>query len=60
MVQNPKIQKDSENIILRQPGWLSDLVPPSAQGVILEAWDRVPCSLSACVSAALSLCVSHG
>ena len=38
---------------------------PSAQGVILETWDRVPCqapcmepaSPSACVSA--SLCVSH-
>ena len=26
-----------------QPGWLSDLAPPSAQGVILETWDPVPC-----------------
>ena len=45
-----------------QPGWLSGLVPPSAQGVILETEDRVPCqapctepaSLSSCVSASLS------
>ena len=49
-----------------QPGWLSGLVPPSAQGVILETPDRVPCrapcmepaSPSACVSASLSLSVS--
>ena len=27
-----------------QPRWLSGLVPPSAQGVILETWDRVPTS----------------
>ena len=47
-----------------QPRWLGGLVPPSAQGVILETWDRVPCrapcmepvSTSACVSA--SLCLS--
>ena len=40
---------------------------PSAQGVILETLDRVPrqalcmepASPSACVSASLSLCVSH-
>ena len=25
-----------------QPGWLSGLVPPSAQGLILETQDRVP------------------
>ena len=45
------------------PQWLSSLVPPSAQGMILEVQDRVPCqapcmepaSLSACVSASLSL-----
>ena len=50
-----------------QPGWLSGLVPPSAQGVILKTQDRVPCqapcmepaSPSACVSVSLSLCVSH-
>ena len=49
------------------PGWLSGLAPPSAQGLILEIWDRVPrrapcmepASPSACVSASLSLCVSH-
>ena len=50
-----------------QPGWLSGLVLPSAQGVILETRDRVPhrapcmepASPSACVSASLSLYVSH-
>ena len=26
----------------RQPGWLSGLAPPSAQGMILGSWDRVP------------------
>ena len=26
-----------------QPRWLSGLVPPSAQGVILETQDSVPC-----------------
>ena len=48
-----------------QPGWLSSLGPPSAQGEILETRDRVPCQApcmepvycSSCVSA--SLCVSH-
>ena len=37
---------------------------PLAQGVILESQDRVPyrasCMEPACVSAYLSLCVSHG
>ena len=41
--------------------WLSGLALPSAQGLILETWDRVPCraprmepaSPSACVSAPL-------
>ena len=28
--------------ILGQPGWLSGLQPPSAQGVILETRDQVP------------------
>ena len=50
-----------------QPRWLSGLVPPSAQGVILETQDRVPsrapcmepASLSDCVSASLCVCVSH-
>ena len=48
--------------ILGQPGWLSGLVPPSAQGLILETWDRVPCpapcmepSPSACVSTSFSV-----
>ena len=47
--------------------WLGGLVPPSAQSVILETWDRVPrqapcmepASPSAYLSASLSLCVSH-
>ena len=51
---------------VRQPGWLSGFALPSAQGLILEIWDRVPrrapcmepASPSACVSASLSLCVS--
>ena len=51
---------------LGQPGWLSGLVLPLAQGVILETQDRVPCqaphrepaSPSAWVSVSLSLCVS--
>ena len=51
-----------------QPGWPSGLAPPSAQAVILETQDRVPCqapcveptSPSACVPASLflSLCLS--
>ena len=49
---------------LGQLWWLSGLVPPSAQGVILETQDRVPhqapymgpASPSACVSP--SVCVS--
>ena len=52
-----------ENAGTGQPRWLSGLVPLSAQGVILETWDRVPglapcmepASPSACVSASLSL-----
>ena len=50
-----------------QPGWLSGLALPSAQGLILETRDRVPhwarcmepASPSACFSTSLSLCVSH-
>ena len=46
-----------------QPGWLSGLALPSAQGLILETRDRVPrwvpcmepASPSACVSASLSV-----
>ena len=46
-----------------QPGWLSGLALPLAQGLILETRDRVPCR-TPCVepaspSAPLSLCVSH-
>ena len=53
------------NLVTGQPRWLSGLALPSAQGMILEAQDRVPhqapyiqeepASLSACVSAPLSL-----
>ena len=51
-----------------QPGWLSGLALPSAQGVILETRDRIPCQApgawslllpSAYVSASLSLCDYH-
>ena len=50
-----------------QPGWLSGLVSPSAQGMILETQDQVPrrapcmepASPSARVSASLSLCFSN-
>ena len=39
--------KFSFNILRKVKGWaalwLSGLAPPSAQGVILETWDRVPC-----------------
>ena len=49
-----------------QPGWFSGLASPSAQGVILENRDQIPCrapcmepaSPSACVSASLSLSLS--
>ena len=49
-----------------QSQWLRDLAPPSAQGLVLETWDRVPrrapcmepASPSACVSASLSVCLS--
>ena len=52
-----------QNATIGQPRWFSGLVPPSAQGGILETRDRVPCqapcmepaSPSACVSASLSM-----
>ena len=51
---------------LRAAGWPSGLVPPSAQGVILKTWDRVPrqapciepASPSAYVSASVCMCFS--
>ena len=49
---------------LGQPGWLSDLAPPSAQGLILETRDCVPCQapcmgpVSPSASLPLSLSVS--
>ena len=59
------VQKAFKFWKIGQPGGLSGLALPSAQGVILETWDRVPrwalcmepASPSAFVSA--SLCVSH-
>ena len=49
-----------------QPGWLSGLAPPWAQGRILDFLDQVPhqtpcvepASPSACVSASLCVCLS--
>ena len=58
----------SQGIKKGQPGWLSGLVLPLAQGMILETWNRVPrrrapcvepASPSACVSAALSLALMN-
>ena len=51
---------------LGQPWWLRGLAMPSAQGLILETLNQVPCqalfmepaSPSACVSASLSLFLS--
>ena len=42
-----------------QPGWLSSLVPPSAQGLILETRNRVPrpAPCRACFSLCLCLCL---
>ena len=64
-------QIDNISVIMRkpqigQPGGLSGLAPPSAQGVILETQDPVPrqaacmepASPFACVSAPLSLPLS--
>ena len=47
--------------MMGQPRWLSDLAPPSAQGLILEAQDRVPRQAPCVVepaSASLSLSLS--
>ena len=63
-LQNTKIKFNKK--ISWEPRWLSGLVPPLAQGVILETRDRVPhqppcmepASPSACVSASLSLSLS--
>ena len=59
--------ESGKNLPEGRPGWLSGLVPPSAQGVILETLDRVPrqvpcmdpASPSACIPASLSLAVFH-
>ena len=65
-VLDAKQQIIIEKDCVGQPGWLSGLAPPSAQGMTLETRDRVPrqapcmepASPSACVSASLSLSVS--
>ena len=57
----PNLLKDTDLLREGQPRWLSSLAPTSAQGVILETWDRVPhrapcvgpASPSACDSASL-------
>ena len=62
---DPATSFSDKDFIVGQPGWLSGLAPPSAQGVILETQDLVPrwapcmepASPSACVPASLSLCV---
>ena len=67
-----KNELEAASILIRgsrgQPGWLSGLAPPSAQGLILETQDQVPCqapcmepvSPSACVATSLSpSLVSH-
>ncbi|CAD7691110.1 unnamed protein product [Nyctereutes procyonoides] len=41
-----------------QPGWLSGLAPPAAQGVILETRDRVPCGAPCMEPASLCLFLS--
>ena len=41
-----------------QPGWLSSLAPPSAQGLILETLDRVPRRAPCMEPASPSACVS--
>ena len=41
-----------------QPGWLGGLALPSAQGVILETWDRVPCQPPCMEPASLPLYLS--
>ena len=61
-----KILKKKKKKKTGQAQWLSGLALPSAQGVILEIWDRVPsqapcmepASPSACVSASHSLSLS--
>ena len=68
---NFKLQKHKKSKDNLEPGrraawWLSGLAPPSAQGLILETWDQVPCqapcmepaSLYAYVSASLSVYLS--
>ena len=43
-----------------QPGWLSGLAPPLAQGVILETRDRVPHGAPCVEPASPSACVFAG
>ena len=58
-----KEEDNHKNNHCGQPGWLSSLALPLAQGMVLETRDPVPCqapcmepaSPSACVSSSLSL-----
>ena len=45
-------------VVVGQPWWLSSLASPSAQGVILETRDRVPCQAPGAWSLLLPLPVS--
>ena len=62
-MSHPGIPDYFNSTVQGQPGWLSDLAPPSARGLTLETRHRVPCqapcmepaSPSTCVSASLSL-----
>ena len=61
ILTNTGLQNYCKNILIGQPRWCSGLVPPAAQGMILETLDRVPrqalCVEPASLSASLSLCL---
>ena len=64
MLFEKKIKDFNYNLFMGQPRWLSGLVLPSAQGVILKTRDQVPrqipCMEPASPSVSLPLsCVSH-
>ena len=50
--------KCSKTSLQGQSRWLSSLALPSAQGLILETWDRVPCQATCMEPASPSACVS--
>ena len=47
-----------QKVKIGQPGWLSGLAPPSAQGVILETQDQVP-RQAPCMEPASPLSLIH-